>query len=395
MKKQLEKAITYSRQISLLVKTNCVVLDLESKKTIGNMFSERCSFCRESSCKYMDVHFYGGNEAERWNGQYMYYCPRGLFFLANTVYNSVSKGQYCFITGPFVLGARNQTEIMIKGGIDDLENIPSVTSEEAQATNEIISTICRFLSESTINEMQGDTTDILNTSYNFYQGAENIADLKYPMDIEKRLQRYIIEGNKEESIRVLNELLCHITLQEGNNIESVKMWVIEILVLLSRASIEGGADSNRILWLNKVYLAQVEAFQNIESISKWLSSIINKFISYEFELSSIKHKDALYKISEYLNEHYQEKIVLDDLVEKIFLSRTYLSKIIKEELGISFVDYLNQIRIEKSKALLTNSNLSLTDIAVSVGFQEQSYFTKVFKKIVGVPPGKYRNIKQV
>lgn len=109
----------------------------------------------------------------------------------------------------------------------------------------------------------------------------------------------------------------------------------------------------------------------------------------------LEHRDVVRKTTAYINQNYQKKITLDNLAKETYLSKTYLSRIIKEELGISFVDYLNQTRIEKSKVLLLNPKLSLMDIASEVGFQEQSYFTKVFKKIVGMPPRKYRNLNRI
>lgn len=75
---------------------------------------------------------------------------------------------------------------------------------------------------------------------------------------------------------------------------------------------------------------------------------------------------------------------------RVYLSPAYFSRLFKEETGESFTVYLNRVRIERSKELLLHQNLRLADIAQLVGFEDQSYFTKVFKKIVGMPPLRYR-----
>ena len=84
---------------------------------------------------------------------------------------------------------------------------------------------------------------------------------------------------------------------------------------------------------------------------------------------------------------------MDDISSYVYLSKSYLSKIFKDEMKCTITNYINSVRVEKSKQLLADSSLSLADIAYFVGFEDQSYYTKVFKKITGVSPGKYKNIK--
>ena len=69
---------------------------------------------------------------------------------------------------------------------------------------------------------------------------------------------------------------------------------------------------------------------------------------------------------------------------------SYLSKIFKEEMDCTFTGYVSRVRIEKSRELLLDGSISIADIAVMVGFEDQSYFTKVFRRTVGVSPGEYR-----
>jgi YesN/AraC family two-component response regulator len=63
----------------------------------------------------------------------------------------------------------------------------------------------------------------------------------------------------------------------------------------------------------------------------------------------------------------------------------------KQEMGVTFTDYLNQVRINKSCELLTNTSLNLIDVSLQAGFDDQSYFSKVFKKLKGITPKSYRN----
>jgi YesN/AraC family two-component response regulator len=84
------------------------------------------------------------------------------------------------------------------------------------------------------------------------------------------------------------------------------------------------------------------------------------------------------------------KISLNSLSQHLHINESYLSKLFKKETNINFTDYLNETRINKSLDLIKNTDLNLMDIALTVGFEDQSYFTKVFKKFVGETPKQYK-----
>ena len=86
-----------------------------------------------------------------------------------------------------------------------------------------------------------------------------------------------------------------------------------------------------------------------------------------------------------------DKLTLRDLASALFLNESSLSKLFRQELGTSFTDYLNRIRIEHSTELMRNTDRSLLEISGLVGFDDQSYFTKIFKKVTGTTPRQYKS----
>ena len=92
----------------------------------------------------------------------------------------------------------------------------------------------------------------------------------------------------------------------------------------------------------------------------------------------------------YISAHYMEKLTLRDLAANLYLNDTYLSKLFRQELNTSFTDYLNNTRIEHSIELMRSTDKSLLEIAGLVGFDDQSYFTKVFRRVTGMTPLAYR-----
>lgn len=97
------------------------------------------------------------------------------------------------------------------------------------------------------------------------------------------------------------------------------------------------------------------------------------------------------KAVEYTMKNYTSDITVDILCKELNINKSYFCKLFKEDTGYTYSNYLNIYRIEKSKKLLINTNMSLLDIAISVGFNSQNYFTMVFKKITNMTPTLYRS----
>ena len=92
----------------------------------------------------------------------------------------------------------------------------------------------------------------------------------------------------------------------------------------------------------------------------------------------------------YLNKHAYQQISRWQLAEAVNISEDYLTRIFRKEMGISPWDYLNRYRIQLACKLLTQTGLSINEIAQDTGFQDQAYFCRVFKKVKGFPPGHIR-----
>lgn len=120
---------------------------------------------------------------------------------------------------------------------------------------------------------------------------------------------------------------------------------------------------------------------------------MNRYTDFTFRFNDVKHIDVIRKAVDYIRRNYAGKITLEEVAAYVFLSPSYFSKVFKDEMGCNFNHYLNHIRIEKSKQLLLSDSIRLVDVSGVVGFEDQSYFTKVFKKLTGITPGKFREAR--
>ena len=107
------------------------------------------------------------------------------------------------------------------------------------------------------------------------------------------------------------------------------------------------------------------------------------------ESQSCKDERVL-EITNYIYANYKD-VTLDDLSEKFFLSKPYLSKYIKEKSGLTFGDILKQVRMKKARAMLKSSSATVESIAESVGYQNVEHFNRIFKKMYNITPVQYRN----
>ncbi len=96
------------------------------------------------------------------------------------------------------------------------------------------------------------------------------------------------------------------------------------------------------------------------------------------------------RVIAYIDGHYQEDIFLDKLAEEFGSSSKYLSSLIKNETGKKFSVYLTELRIRRAEDLLLHTELGVKEIAASVGYSDQRYFNRIFKKLTGKTPTQYR-----
>ncbi len=95
-------------------------------------------------------------------------------------------------------------------------------------------------------------------------------------------------------------------------------------------------------------------------------------------------------ILDYISNHYQEKITTSELAKLCFISEGHLCRFLKNNLGKSATEYINEFRIEKAAVMLINTDESITNIAAEVGFEDMNYFSRTFKKIKKESPMDYR-----
>lgn len=117
---------------------------------------------------------------------------------------------------------------------------------------------------------------------------------------------------------------------------------------------------------------------------KWLTGLFDQ--TDEQSLG----RDVIREIQMFIRQHYADNISLNSLAEQFYLHPNYLSRLFKEKTGQNFIDYLTEVRMEKVKELLKNSDQKIVEICDLTGYDNPRYFSKVFKQYTGMTPSEYR-----
>ena len=170
----------------------------------------------------------------------------------------------------------------------------------------------------------------------------------------------------------------------------MKSRAIELSSLLSRAAIEGGATSDSILRINNQLLTDLQSINNLDDLCYKLQETLEVFTECMFNYIPNKSNEIVKKAIQYISRNFTHNLSLEEVAGHVNLNPAYFSTLFKQSTGSSFKEYLNMVRVEESKRLLANTKNSIIDIALATGFEDQSYFSKVFKKYTGLTPKQYR-----
>ena len=133
-----------------------------------------------------------------------------------------------------------------------------------------------------------------------------------------------------------------------------------------------------------------EKEQSYKSYGVADSEADTKFISAE-ETEKATTNFIVRNALSYIEEHYNEKLMLADVADKVYVSQWHLSKLLNKELSQNFSEVLNGVRIKKAKELLADPSKSISEVSDEVGFLEVAHFSKVFKKLTGESANEFRN----
>ena len=365
-----------------------------------------------------EIHFHAGKQSQQFGGKYIYFCPGGMVFIicpieieteteTGTGTGTGVQADY-LVCGPISpvesddfdaeeLIDRLAVDLPAERLLEFVRTVPVIPPDKITHAADLLYVCAKHLSAPMLRgyDKSGEIYEQQRHIGEYIQAVKaslirESGYIAYPYDKEKLLIYSIVHNDLENSRKYLNEILGHIFFSSVTNLDVIKVRAMELSVMISRAALDGGADRYKISDINEKFISEFFNYHTIEEVCWSLNDILKKFTRETFEFSKIKHVSVISKAVAYVKSNYMRALTLSEVAGYVFLSPSYFSKIFKREMNCYFKDYVNYIRVEKSKVLLLSDNMSLVDIADNAGFYDQSYFNKVFKKITGVTPKKFR-----
>jgi AraC-like DNA-binding protein/ligand-binding sensor protein len=385
----------------------CMVLDIRH----ASLFGSPCEVCEllssidgqlQQTC--FETHVHNALLADRFGGSYTYFCRFSLLYWVSPVYVNGSM-EYAIIAGAVMV--LEDSEALDDAYIKDdetyrrvkeaLEKLPHLAISRVHSLSEVLRMCAGWASGYAEHRMveNRQSTLIQSRISQYIQEMKEEDDVerlhnRYPIEKEAQLQTAIRWGDRQTAQQVMNELLGMIFCEGGTSIDKIRFRVMELMALISRAAVQGGAPEDKVLEISYRCQREVIMYQSLEGLSLWLSKILHQFTDLVFASKDNEYTVTIAKAVSYIRQNYQKDITLESVAASVSLSANYFSKMFNQTMHLSFSSYVNQLRIEKAQQLLLTSGLPLVEISALVGFDDQSYFSKVFKKMTALTPGEFR-----
>lgn len=360
-------------------------------------------FPAEEACARL--HAKASQKAMELGESYIFACHAGLSHIAFPL----RSGSACFggiLAGPFLLQAPDALLIqdiarkypVPTASLIDLyeqsTQLKVVSPQRARHISSLLTYLFSGLIEGNLALIRR-SQDLLSQqariseSIQMYKSQE-VPQPLYPYETERELISKVKTGNVHQAKALLNDLLGYVLFSQGNSLETIKLRALELSSLLSRAAIEGGAVADSTLRMNNRFLNVVQGIATLEQLCYQLQQMVEYFCDSLFPLAPTRHSELVKRATQYIAQHFSQPLTLENVANHVHLNPAYFSTLFKQHAGCSFKAYLNLVRIEEGKRLLSSTDYSIIDIAVAVGYETQSYFSKVFKRMTGLTPKQFR-----
>jgi AraC-like DNA-binding protein/ligand-binding sensor protein len=427
--RSIEPLLTKTRQLlthyDKATELNSAVLDRSGNLIKITDFEKQLRFC-ELCRKYFHnpsriwrgdeypcdkIHQDALAESRQTGKTHIYACKVGFAYWSSPIYH---KGRYtgALTAGQVLTCSRNEAAEKFHSLCKDkiaaekfhqmLEGTQEKSHEEIQAMARLLGVCAEEISEkekylnftfrkiamnkavSTACESSGETGGL----------TQKEGESGYPQEKERLLLAAFRRGDSETGAKILRELIDSTVMAIPGNTEILRVRAIQLLVLLSRAASEDPSDATmpdaNTYATYTLYLKRIQESKTTEKLIENLYLIAGHMAARIFSFKGIRHASVLRRAERYIWENYTRKISLKEAAKAAGLSSPYFSSVFKKEMGENFSAYLNRLRVERAMTMLTGTTKPLNEIAKLCGFEDQSWFSKTFKRMTGASPGKYR-----
>lgn len=235
-------------------------------------------------------------------------------------------------------------------------------------------------------------------NYTLDDYAMNIEGIKQRYKVEKELLYYVSQGNKSKALDLINkdslQVIEKMNRFPDNPLRGIKNIMIVLNSLLRKSIEKGGVDEYFIHIISEDFAVKIEGSKTSKELTTIMMTMIIEYCNLVNEHNTRVYSDLVARAITYMKLNFKEDIGLASIAKELFIHPTYLAKRFKIETNKTVSEYVNEIRIQEAKFMLKATEFRVEDIAYYVGYNDKKYFSKIFKKIIGVSPSEYRQYNE-
>lgn len=266
---------------------------------------------------------------------------------------------------------RKKTDLTVRIGIGKVKPIADMAESYSEALNALVM-----------------TTGSVAHADDLPMGCAYDGD--YPVHLEKQLFDDVAHGKTEAAVTDADE---YCTWMRGRDLMDVRLKIIEFVLWAERLAYENGGMIYRFE-SRQSYLPEVMAMTDMTQLKDWFIGKISEACQNILNKRGERSVNVIMAAKEYITRNYSKNISLEDVSRTVDISPYYFSRVFKDETGENFIDYLTDIRIDRAKQLLETTDASMKEICAMVGYSDPNYFSRSFKRRVGVTPTEYKEGKR-
>lgn len=376
-----------------------------------NPAGEGCAFCRRlqkvtgRSFDCGAVHRRGIGEAERFGGRYVYSCPVGMVCFSAPIMTG-GRVSGAFVCGPVLIVEEEEMLLDAAAGAvlppeewnrlwEELEPVPRMEPARLSRLSTQLFAGAVYVSDSAHELLRRQEDELRQNSIGAYIQQfkkEPLARL-YPTETEHDMVDAISAGNFQSAAAFLNELLGY-HFRYAADLDVLQSRMGELIAVMGRGALYSGADSERIFAICHRDTRRLRRMRTSREMARLLTESLKQLTELVYDLKGGSYQNILLHTIDYMRRNCAQKLTLEQVAEYAGYAPTYFSHLFKQEMGQGFRQFLGRLRIEKSKTLLLSTTESIAVICGMVGFEDQSYFCKVFRRYTGVTPDQYRKSRR-
>lgn len=394
--------------VNVITNMDVRLLDIDGKAMLELINHRFPSVLENSSIEYQIINDTLKNNVR--NGYYYYINSYGLEYIATGIWTEDTlKGS--ILIGPFLSTipvtefisdciAKNKLPVGERKQLQEFyRSLTVISSNFSNSIGDLLVNMCnhKHIDSQPITTFSTIHIPIKNKEElkSNLQESKNVIELRY--EIEKKLMNAIAKGDKEEIAIISKETNSIINIPDRipeSPIRSTKNLFLVLNTLCRIAAERGGIHPVYIDQISEKFAILIERSPNLPQLKNLATIMMNEYCDAVIKNSTRHLSPVVKKAVDYIHLHLDHSLSLNEIAAILHVNSSHLSRKFKQDMNMTIIDYINQRRVEEAKLYLQRGNISITEIAFMVGFNDLNYFTRVFKKFTSFTPSQYMKSEQ-